>query len=215
MCGLEGGQPSVRGPEPGSPRWRSVALTLALPLPLPTQGKSPTHAHHPWPGRDARGDRWSGLPPSTAGAQAGTTLRGGPRTAGGLASFPSPFSPPLGYSHLALVRREEVPRRVLSCAGMRVNCCADRDGPSLGRPPFYQSVPSPAHRPSLKEAGPSRSGPRGAGRRYPRRDAERAPKANALDVEVTWHGRRATQLLANDSAGTAGSSAPWPLSSSR
>lgn len=115
MCGLEGGQPSVRGPEPGSPRWRSVALTLALPLPLPTQGKSPTHAHHPWPGRDARGDRWSGLPPSTAGAQAGTTLRGGPRTAGGLASFPSPFSPPLGYSHLPGPARRGPAARPLLC----------------------------------------------------------------------------------------------------
>lgn len=188
-------------------------MTLALPLPLPTQGKSPTHAHHPWPGRDARGDRWSGLPPSTAGAQAGTTLRGGPRTAGGLASFPSPFSPPLGYSHLPGPARRGPAARPLLCGyeGKLLR----RDCPSLGRPPFYQSVPSPAHRPSLKEAGPSRSGPRGAGRRYPRRDAERAPKANALDVEVTWHGRRATQLLANDSAGTAGSSAPWLLSSSR
>lgn len=188
-------------------------MTLALRRPLPTQGKTPTHAHHPWPGRDVRGSRWSGLPPSTSGAQARTTLRGARGRRGGRHRSLPPSRAPSALL-TSPVRREEVPRRVLCCAGMRVHRCAGRGGPALGRPPFYRSVPSPAHRPTPEEAGPGRSGPRGAERRYPLRGTESEPRANVWDVAVTWYSGRATRLLANDLAGTAGGSAPWPLSSS-
>lgn len=178
MCGLEGGQPSVRGTGPGSPRWRSVALTLALPPPLPTQGKNPNSCP-PSMARPRRPQRplvWASSQHVWGTGQ--DNPRRGPRTAERRAPFPSPFSRPLGSSHLP-VRREEVPRRVLCRAEMRVHSRAGRGGPALGRPPFYWSVPSPAHRPTLEEAGPGRSGPRGAERRYPPRGAEREPRANA------------------------------------
>lgn len=160
--GLEGGaERSAGGAGPAGERG-SGALTLALPRLCP-----PTEPPRPRAARDAHGDSWSGPPPCTPGAQAGTTRRAAGWPRGGRhrspALRPARDPSPLLTSQVRAAPRDEASRSVLRGAEQRAHDRAGsgcRPGASL---PFTGSSPSP---PIFRPRG---GGARPAGGRDPGR----------------------------------------------